>query len=57
MLRDNIDPVVHLGDYIFEYEGRDGKVRKHHGDEIHIKWVQTQIPWGNSRRREPFCRR
>lgn len=35
MARDELDLVVHLGDYIYEYEaGRNGKVRTHHGDEI-----------------------
>ena len=36
MIRDNVDLVFHLGDYIYEYEaGRNGKVRTHHGGEIH----------------------
>lgn len=36
MLRDDVDLVLHLGDYIYEYEaGRNGKVRTHHGGEIH----------------------
>ena len=36
MLRDEVDLVFHLGDYIYEHKaGRDGKVRTHHGDEIH----------------------
>ena len=26
--------VLHLGDYIYEYEGRDGRPRKHTGDEM-----------------------
>lgn len=34
MARDEIDLVFHLGDYIYEYEGIDGRVRKHLGDEI-----------------------
>lgn len=35
MSQDELDLVVHLGDYIYEYAaGRNGKVRTHHGDEI-----------------------
>ena len=35
MMRDELDLVVHLGDYIYEYAaGRNGKVRMHHGPEI-----------------------
>lgn len=34
MLKEPIDLVVHLGDYIYEYEGRDNRVRKHLGKEI-----------------------
>lgn len=35
MARDDLDLVVHLGDYIYEYEaGRNGKVRTHAGPEI-----------------------
>jgi alkaline phosphatase D len=34
MLKDDLDLVVHLGDYIYEYEGRDNLVRKHVGKEI-----------------------
>jgi alkaline phosphatase D len=36
MLEDDLDLVVHLGDYIYEYEGRDGRARKHTGDEIEL---------------------
>ncbi len=36
MAQDAPDLVFHLGDYIYEYAaGRNGKVRTHHGDEIH----------------------
>ncbi len=36
MAQDHVDLVFHLGDYIYEYEaGRNGKVRTHHGNEIH----------------------
>ncbi len=36
MVREEHDLVFHLGDYIYEYEaGRNGKVRTHHGAEIH----------------------
>lgn len=31
MANDGLDLVFHLGDYIYEYPGRDGKVRKHNG--------------------------
>lgn len=35
MMRDDVDLVFHLGDYIYEYEaGRNGKVRTHIGPEI-----------------------
>lgn len=34
LANEDLDLGVHLGDYIYEYEGRDGQVRKHHGDEI-----------------------
>jgi alkaline phosphatase D len=34
MLKDQLDLVVHLGDYIYEGPGRDNGVRKHQGAEI-----------------------
>jgi len=34
MARDDLDLVVHLGDYIYEYAGKDNFVRKHVGKEI-----------------------
>ena len=35
MAEDDVDLVIHLGDYIYEYEaGRNGKVRTHHGAEV-----------------------
>lgn len=34
MVKEPIDLVVHLGDYIYEYAGQDGRVRKHIGNEI-----------------------
>ncbi|HET6423611.1 MAG TPA: PhoD-like phosphatase N-terminal domain-containing protein, partial [Planctomycetaceae bacterium] len=34
MARDDLDLVFHLGDYIYESGGRDGRVRKHAGNEI-----------------------
>jgi alkaline phosphatase D len=34
MARDELDLVFFLGDYIYEYQGQDGRVRKHHGNEI-----------------------
>ncbi len=34
MTRENLDLVIHLGDYIYEYGGRDNRVRKHTGSEI-----------------------
>jgi alkaline phosphatase D len=35
MAKEQLDLVFHLGDYIYEYEGEDGRVRKHVGKEIH----------------------
>ena len=34
MAKENLDLVLHLGDYIYEYAGMDNRVRKHHGPEI-----------------------
>lgn len=34
MARDNLDLVFHLGDYIYEYGGVEGRVRQHLGKEI-----------------------
>ncbi len=34
MQQEDLDLVVHLGDYIYEYAGIDNRVRKHHGGEI-----------------------
>ena len=34
--REDLDVVFHLGDYIYEYAGRDGRVRKHPDDEIEL---------------------
>lgn len=34
MATEHPDLVLHLGDYIYEYEGRDNRVRKHTGPEI-----------------------
>ena len=34
MAADEPDFVFHLGDYIYEYSGQDGRIRKHHGTEI-----------------------
>jgi len=34
MLKEDLDLVVHLGDYIYEYAGIDKRVRKHIGAEI-----------------------
>ncbi|QDU81051.1 Alkaline phosphatase D precursor [Polystyrenella longa] len=34
MAQQDLDLVVHLGDYIYEYKGEDGRVRKHVGEEI-----------------------
>lgn len=34
MARDELDLVCHLGDYIYEDGGREGRVRKHAGEEI-----------------------
>ena len=34
MAKEELDLVLHLGDYIYEKEGMDGRVRKHVGQEI-----------------------
>jgi len=34
MAKDDLDLIFHLGDYIYEYGGKDNKVRKHIGNEI-----------------------
>ena len=34
MAREDLDLVVHLGDYIYEGPGRDDRIRKHAGNEI-----------------------
>ncbi|MFY8057755.1 MAG: alkaline phosphatase D family protein [Planctomycetaceae bacterium] len=34
MAAENPDLVLHLGDYIYEYEGKDNRVRRHSGPEI-----------------------
>lgn len=34
MAREDLDLISHLGDYIYEYEGKEKLVRKHHGPEI-----------------------
>jgi alkaline phosphatase D len=34
MLKEDLDLVFHLGDYLYEYEGIDKRVRKHLGKEI-----------------------
>ena len=36
MAEEDLDIVFHLGDYIYEYEGREGRVRQHTGDEIEL---------------------
>ncbi|MFQ5702750.1 MAG: alkaline phosphatase D family protein [Gemmatimonadales bacterium] len=38
MAGEDLDLVVHLGDYIYEYEGRDDRPRKHTGQEIESLW-------------------
>jgi alkaline phosphatase D len=46
MAQENLDLVVHLGDYIYEYGGEDGRVRKHIGretqslDDYRIRYAQ-----------------
>lgn len=35
MAKDNLDLVVHLGDYIYEYAGREKQIRKHAGKKIY----------------------
>jgi alkaline phosphatase D len=34
MAAQDLDLVFHLGDYIYEYAGKDGLVRKHHGGKL-----------------------
>lgn len=34
MQNEDLDLVIHLGDYIYEYAGRDNRVRKHLGKEV-----------------------
>jgi alkaline phosphatase D len=34
MAKDELDLIVHLGDYIYEYGGRNNTIRKHLGNEI-----------------------
>ena len=34
MQKDDLDLIIHLGDYIYEYKGIDNRVRKHLGNEI-----------------------
>ncbi len=34
MAREDLDLIIHLGDYIYEYAGRDSRIRKHTGSEI-----------------------
>ena len=35
MVKEPLDLVIHLGDYIYEYAGNEGRVRKHIGAETH----------------------
>lgn len=35
MAQDEVDLVIHLGDYIYEGAGVERRVRKHHGGELH----------------------
>jgi alkaline phosphatase D len=34
MAAQDLDLVIHLGDFIYEYAGKDGLVRKHHGGKL-----------------------
>ena len=34
MQKEDLDLVIHLGDYIYEYAGKDNRVRKHLGKEV-----------------------
>ena len=36
MVAEDLDLVFHLGDYIYEYAGREGRARTHTGDEIEL---------------------
>ena len=55
MAEDDLDLVFHLGDYIYEYEGRDGRVRRHTGDEIELldEYRNRHALY----RSDPICRR
>lgn len=35
MVQEDLDLIIHLGDYIYEGKGAEGRLRKHHGAEIH----------------------
>jgi alkaline phosphatase D len=35
MAEEELDLVVHLGDYIYEFKSKNDRVRKHHGEELH----------------------
>jgi alkaline phosphatase D len=49
MAREDLDLVAHLGDYIYEYAGIDGRVRKHEGfecrtlDEYRQRYAQYKL--------------
>lgn len=49
MQQEDLDLVIHLGDYIYEYDGKDGKPRKHIGkeveslDEYRIRYAQYRL--------------
>lgn len=52
MQEEDLDLVIHLGDYIYEYEGTDGKARKHLGKEIEsleeyrVRYAQYRLDQG-----------
>jgi alkaline phosphatase D len=44
MIQENLDLVVHLGDYIYEDAGREKQVRRHVGKEA-IMWARKRSRW------------
>src|SRR5262249_20981693 len=55
MMKDELDLVFHLGDYIYEYPGADKKVRKHTGPAASkIKTLEDYRGRHNQYRSDPF---
>ncbi len=45
MAEEEVDLVFHLGDYIYEYGGEDGRVRKHVGRRDHVAGRLSRAPF------------